>query len=1004
MTGRTRPWSYRPLDWFAVRTPLLPADAPPATAPLTNLALWIGSPDLWESLNGPAPDGTAPPPRSALKARRYLDRMSHRPTPYGLFAGVALGTWGAGTDLAVRRMPGRTGTRLDAAWLLALVEQLESDLLVRRQLGFVRHGAVLVSAGRLYLLDPPGSASAQPPGSAPGCLSLRATAPVLALLEAAGTTVPYGQLVKAVRDAVPTAPAERAEELIERLRRAGVLLTDLRPALTVADPARYLAQRLTGVVDATDRPGRLRRLVEEAAKCDRLGPADGLALRRALLPTARDLVPDVSTVLQTDSTVELTGRTLHHAVARAATQAVDLLLRTSTLPARPPDLAGYRRAFEERYGLQRPVPLLELVNPHLGLGFPEDHDVSSARTAGPPGRDEALMQLAARALASGADTVALDDRTLACIEHEVDPRGLPPTLELLATVEAPDAACVDRGEFALVVSPGVGSSAAGRSLGRFAFLLGEQAPRRPAARPGVDPDRVDADLLYQPLVARAANVAICPPRHGHVVRIGTGDHPQDPPAIPLDEIVVGVEDSGLVARWGVDGPRLRLHVPHMVNWDGAPRLARFLLRIEQPPVLQAFDWGAANRLPYLPRLTCGPVVLTPARWRLGPTLLGTDGRAGFPAALDEFRRTWRMPDQVRLIEYDNHVTVDLDRPEDVEEIRRTLNRAGTVILQQCSPVRDRAWLPGPDGLRIAEVVVPLALTTRPEPPARTAPAAARPRPRVRTAVDHTVRRAGPGSRWIYLKLYAPSVTHDDLLTGTVADLVDRALRSGSVLGWHFLRYADPAPHLRLRFELVDDSHWHAVAAELSSSLRDELAEGTVSRFAFDTYDREIERFGGPAGLDFAERVFCADSTAVLALQQHLARRTVDLDRLTVAVLTVDRLLADLGLPPPDRQALAAAMADGSDPATGTAFRESKDRLRELLGAVAPPPLEELLATRSAAIAPARPPDRDRTPGVLSSLAHLHCNRLLGTDRAQEQSVYGLLARSHRSLARWPGPA
>ncbi|WP_405020602.1 lantibiotic dehydratase [Kitasatospora sp. NBC_00070] len=999
MTAHGRSWSFQPADWFAVRTPLLPADTPPTADPLAGLALWIGSPDLWDSLHGPAPERPGRAPRSALKACRYLDRMSHRPTPYGLFAGVALGSWGTRTDLAVRRMPGRTGTRLDMAWLLALVEQLESDLPIRRQLGFVRHGAVLVSAGRLYLLDPPAAASAPPTG----CLSLRATAPVLALVEAAENTVPYQQLVKAVLTAVPDAPVERAEQLIEQLRRAGVLASDLRPALTVADPARDLAGRLTDVVDAADRPRRLRLLVEEAARCDRLGPADGLALRRALLPAARELVPDVATVLQTDSTVELGGSTLHHSVARAAALAAELLLRTATLPAHPADLTRYHRAFEDRYGRQRPVPLLELVNPHLGLGFPEDHAPASSWSPGRPGRDDALVQLAARALASGAETVELDDRTLACIEREVDPHGLPSALELLATVEAPDAAAVDRGDFALVVSPAVGSSAAGRVLGRFAFLFGDQAPQLPSSEPESTSDQIDADLVYQPLRARAANVAICPTRHGHIVRIGTGKHPQDPPAVPLSEITLTLEDAGLVTRWGAHGPRLRLHVSHMINWDGAPRLARFLLRIGQPPVLQSFDWGAAHRLPFLPRLTRGPVVLAPARWRLGPTLLPADGQAGFPTALGEFRAAWRMPGRVRLIEYDNHVTVDLDRAEDVEEIRRTLHHSGAVVLQRCPP-QDHAWLPGPDGRRVVELVVPLTLTTRQARAASPREAA----PTCRPVVDRTIRQAGPGSRWIYLKLYAPNVTHDDLLTGTVTELVGALLRSGSVLGWHFLRYADPDPHLRLRFELTDRTHWHAAAATLCEGLRSDLAEGVISRFCFDTYEREIERFGGPAGTDFAERVFCADSTAVLALLQASARKAAGPDRLMLAVLSVDRLLADLGLPAAERPALAAAMAtaDEDDHDTGATYRDSKALLRGLLGTPGPPaPLEAPLTSRRSAIDAARTPrPSERPTSILATFAHLHCNRLLGTDRAQEQSVYGLLARTRRSLAQWPDRA
>ncbi|MDQ1031643.1 thiopeptide-type bacteriocin biosynthesis protein [Streptomyces umbrinus] len=1043
MTGRShRPWPYRPMDWFTVRTPLIPVEpasglsmtAPSMADPRVSLALWIGSPDLWDSIHGPnrvgaVPGSPRPAPDSTVKARHYLDRMSNRPTPYGLFAGVALGSWASRTDLRVRQMPGRTFTRLDMGWLLALVEQLEADIVVRRQLGFVCHSAVLVSAGRLYLLDPPATAS---PAGEPtreawptGCLSLRATTPVLALLEAARNTVPYERLLEAVDTAAPGSPIDRVEVLIERLRRAGVLQSDLRPALTVPDPGRYLAQRLADVTDAASRPQWLRWLTEEVSRCDTLDAVGGLALRRSLTGAARRVLPGVSPVLQTDATVELAGTGLHRSVARAAMQAVDLLLRTSTLPARPADLVAYQRAFEERYGWQRSVPLLELINPHVGLGFPEDRGETPAGAVvgtGAPQRDDVLVQLAARALALGIQTVELDDRMLAHLEHDVDPRDLPPTLELMATVEATDVASIDAGDFALVVSPAVGSSAAGRTLGRFLFLLGEQAHHKLQAEPHTDSAShrggIDVDLVYQPLQARAANVAICPARQGHIIRIGVGAHPQDPPAIPLDEITLCLEEGGLVARWGSRGPRLRLHTPHMVNWDGAPRLARFLLRIGQPPVLQSFDWGAAHRLPFLPRLTRGAVVLSSARWRLGPTLLPAEGRAQFPAALREFRTAWRMPGVVRLVEYDNHVTVDLDRAEDVEEIRRKLRRSGTVVLQQYRPPQDQAWLPGPDGRRVAEIVVPFVRNVQPGRAEHAVDAEHRDRTpalhgRAATAADRVVRWACPGSQWIYVKVYAPSVTHDDLITGTIHHLAGRLLRSGTVLAWHFLRYRDPDSHLRLRFKLTDCCHWPAAAAELSHGLQADMAEGLISRFAFDTYDREIERFGGPDGIDFAECVFCADSTSVLGLLRSIGRRRIALNGAVLAVVTIDRLLADLGLAPEDRQSLAESMDRGSDHTAGTAFRASKAELRDLLGARGlPPPVESILATRGSAIASALRAQphgadwfryADRATDIAAAFTHLHCNRLFGIDRAQEQLVYGLLARTRRSISRWSTP-
>src|ERR1700758_4114978 len=157
---------FDPLDWVLVRAPLLPIESylslarnpatedgeprePPEPAttqparqaglpadPRIRAALAVGSPSLYEALNRADRSGKHDPD-TAAKLLRYLIRMSTRPTPYGLFAGVALARWGPRTDLALAPGRPRTRTRPDMAWLLRLVFELENRPEVRRHLRYV---------------------------------------------------------------------------------------------------------------------------------------------------------------------------------------------------------------------------------------------------------------------------------------------------------------------------------------------------------------------------------------------------------------------------------------------------------------------------------------------------------------------------------------------------------------------------------------------------------------------------------------------------------------------------------------------------------------------------------------------------------------------------------------------------------------------------------------------------------------------------------------------------
>src|SRR5207248_9086836 len=91
----------------------------------------------------------------------------------------------------------------------------------------------------------------------------------------------------------------------------------------------------------------------------------------------------------------------------------------------------------------------------------------------------------------------------------------------------------------------------------------------------------------------------------------------------------------------------------------------------------------------------------------------------------------------------------------------------------------------------------------------------------------------------------------------------------------FRRYADPDPHLPLRFHGEPGT----LRGDLLPALHDwataRCDEGLASRLALDGYQPELERYGGPAAMEAAERVFAADSAAVLA--QLRLRRIGQLD-------------------------------------------------------------------------------------------------------------------------------
>jgi thiopeptide-type bacteriocin biosynthesis protein len=197
-----------------------------------------------------------------------------------------------------------------------------------------------------------------------------------------------------------------------------------------------------------------------------------------------------------------------------------------------------------------------------------------------------------------------------------------------------------------------------------------------------------------------------------------------------------------------------------------------------------------------------------------------------------------------------------------------------------------------------------------------------------------------------------------------------------------------------------------------------IAHGSARRLALDTYEQEIERFGGPGGMRAAEALFAADSQAVLDLLPMtftgtpLGLQPCPSGRWLLAVLTVDALLEGCGLDAATRLRWYGDQVRSRHEA-GREYRQWKAPLRRLLAdpraclsSASGPEIGAILdRLRNAGAAFGRTIEElertslltRRSTEVYQSVVHLHLNRFLGRDRAEEHRVIALLWRLRQGL-------
>jgi thiopeptide-type bacteriocin biosynthesis protein len=834
----------------------------------------------------------------------------------------------------------------------------------------------------------------------------------------------------------PEASPEEAREYIDGLIDSQVLVSELRPAVTGPEPVRGLVERLRqcGPVTAADLLEEVRRQLE-ALDAGGLGTDPSCYRRLARLLEGLPGQPDFARLFQVDMVKPVVQASLGPAVLAEVLRGATLLQRLARRP-RDDRLARFREAFASRYE-GREVPLVEALDPETGVGFgtltagatdasalldgltfpkPEEEQVPWRR------REALLLGKLGEALAQSARQIVLEPRDLEEMA-EKDPPPLPGAFAVMATVAAASEAELARGEFQVLLDGAVGPSGA-RLLGRFCHAdpqLHRWVERHLRAEEALEPDAVFAEVVHL-AEGRLGNVLARPVLRGYEIPyLGSAGVPAER-QIPAADLRVSVQGDRIILRSARLGRRVIPRLTSAHNFEMSQGLYSFLgaLQAQGTAGGLAWDWGPLRDAPFLPRVRAGRLVLARASWQVGEDewkpLAQARGAERFHR-VQSWRRARGLPRWLALADADNELPTDLDNALAVETLVELVKGRQRFRLVELFPGPDQLCARGPEGRFVHELVVPFVRIpdAAPSPPT--------PLPRIRGRGESVARSFPPGSEWLFVKLYTGPATADQVLRDVVRPVVERVMPAGATDGWFFVRYGDSDWHLRLRFHGRPAWLGGEVLPALQAAAAPLLGDGRLWRIQLDTYEREVERYGGAAGIVLAERLFQADSEAVLALAEFLPEDARGDVRWRLALVGMDLLLGDLGFDPEARHAVVHEARETfaaefhADAEFGhqlaARFRPERKGLEALLdpAAVADAPFAvalDILRRRSRALAPVMAElqacaQAGRLSVSLTDLApsylHMHANRMLrSAQRAQELVLYDFLARLYRSQA------
>lgn len=1076
---------YAPGDFFVLRTPLLPFDEllalsaglasaaalhDPAALTLAlaadralcrdrlhtllarpelREALYIASPDLEASLELwlAAPEGgtkdEAQPQREQKVERtlaRYLPRMAGRATPFGLFASWSVGALAAQTHLAVApRSACVRHTRLDMEYLFALSNAIARDPALRPALSFKPNTSVYPVAGRLRYIETRFSGRKR----SYHLVVVDAGEELLATLERARGGATVATLADALIAADDAIASDEATDYIATLIENQLLVADLAPIISGPEPIHGMIERLDAHQLTAPLAGQLAAVRDALADLDAggLGAAPERYREVAALLEGLPAKAEPARLFQVDLARPGAGLSLSPALADQILRGV-LLLHRIAGPPTAGTLAAFCRAFGERYG-GREVLLVEALDEEHGLGHTLGRTLGS--DAAPllsglsfiaPGgaehvhwsqRQTLLLEKLASAARAGALAIELSEADLVLLAGAGEPAPLPDSFAVMATVAASSAAALEQGEANILIHS-LGGPSAARLLGRFCHAdpaLHSHVEALLRAEEALDPEALFAEIVHLP-EGRLGNV-ICRPslRDYEIVYLGQGDARQAR-QLPVADLLISVEGERITLRSARLGRRVVPRLSSAHNYARGLALYRFLGALQGHGLCGgvSWQWGPLAVAAFLPRVTAGKLVVARARWRIEAAELKALGAASAGAerfqAVQALRAQRGLPRMLVLEDGDNELPLDLENSLSIESLVDLVKGRRAATFVELFPGPDELCASSPDGRYIHELMLPF---TRRADGGQQIDHASSPVLRASRPTRHVARSFPPGSEWLYVKLYSGVAGSDQLLREVVAPVVQKLESAGGCDNWFFLRYADPEPHLRLRFHGEPDRLLSALLPALHAAAAPWLRAGLLSRVQLDTYEREVERYGGGEGMLLAEQLFHADSVAALAIIKGSSGDAGMALRWRLALCGIDRLLCSLGFDEAERHTLIRRARDGygqefrAGPLLkrqlGEKYRQRRTQIEHLLdphGAhdAALAPGLAALAARDARSAPivaslrAAEASGRLSVGLASlaqSYAHMHVNRLLrSAARQQEYVLFELLDRLYEGRA------
>lgn len=897
-----------PFDFYLVRCPDLPLsvlnrlndhDADEVlkkmnsvfSCPEVQEAIFFASPEFYHRLMEYKDKSGVMPEKLQLSLYKYLARMSSRCTPFGMFSGVFPGRIAEGCFTEMMISKKRVALHYDLDYLAELSSRMLKEDDFRSGILFSTNHTLYDGEGDFRYYE-------SQPGSGTGSTVL--------------TSLKHTTILKTI--SLFAKKGKRFEELVRLLLDHGIGESAGGRFLEELIARQFLVSELEPNFDTKAYFHLLKSKQAQFSGDKRFADFSGLEQlldrNTSLIEKTRQMDFPYKNHFSLDQVYE--GKNvIHQKIIDSITREVKEM-EPFFFENVSPDLLTFKRKFESLYQGE-PVRLTTALDKDYGIGYGDEEHLSdlnilsqvfqgkkaSESTLTRPVEEFILNKYNAM-LSSGQVEMVIEEADLVALKEKAADKGMhcPATFYLMGNLFASKLKENMNRDFVFNLSAISGPSCL-NLMSRFAEadkgLLGKLRDCAEYENQFYE-GAVVAELVHSPK-SQISNILKRPAIRDYQIVLLNSSPLSGAVQIPVDDLYLSM-NKGKLRLWSKAlGKEIIPRMSTAHNYTGDTVIYKFLCELQHQDLNFSFkwNWGNLRKEPHLPRVRYKHLILSRAQWIFDHSIAKSLEEVHTLTDRDRFRNRYKLPQKVLLCEGDNELLIDFYSPVSISILKSRL-KTGKLRLCEFLYGSYPSVLKDDFGNQHAnEVIIPYKGSAGSFEKAKNPFVA---------AADQVVRKFLPGSEWLSVKIYCSSSSADQLINRQIKQLVAEAKAGGLLEKWFFLRFYDPDHHLRLRLQLREGAG-HGISDLVQAVFSGPLHNGMVKSLQYDTYNRELERYGA-GQMGAVEHFFYRDSELIGRI---IERALPPEARIEGACFLIDQLLTYAGLAMGSKMRWASKMFD-----------------------------------------------------------------------------------------------